>query len=303
MYYINPKNLFSFGLIALFMMTSFVADAQIIDLDRIGKRAKRKVERKAERKVEDKIDDAIDGIFDKKKKKQDDEDEAYDATNEEEYSYEVDDSPIVANSFIGSYKMEVNTYKKGKLLDNQSSSTRFIFDTYKLAIQPQTEDADNATIIIDNKAKTMTTLTESEGKKQGFQMAKPKVKASSETSSNTDVKIKKTQETKTIEGYLCYKYLVTSDDFRTTAWVTEDIKVTIPFLPASAFTGTQPQRPQGADNVEGMALESYTVDNDGKEIKMSIKDLEVGIIDVSVFDTSDYNVIDMGSMSPYPGKN
>ena len=299
----NPKNLMLLGLIALFLFPVFSVQAQLIDFDKIGKRTKRKAERKAERKVEDKIDDALDGIFNKKKKKGEEEDEAYDATDEEEYTYEVDDSPVVPNSFIGSYTMEMNTYKKGKLLKDASSTTSLTFDTYKTAFQPQTDDGSMLTLIIDNQAKTITSLQEEDGEKKGYRMAKPKMTVAENKPSATEVSVKKTAQTKTIEGYLCYKYLITSDEFRTTAWITEEIQVDMPFLPGKAFANVKIQQPKAYQDVKGMMLESFTVDNEGYEIKTLIKNLEVGVIDVSIFDTSAYDIIDMEGMTPYQGRN
>jgi len=81
----------------------------------------------------------------------------------------------------------------------------------------------NQVMIFDNKAKTMTMLMDMMGKKIKVVSTEADMKKKREKDKTPEYKIEKTDETKTIAGYLCKKAKVTSGDYSFDMFYTDDI--------------------------------------------------------------------------------
>ena len=80
-------------------------------------------------------------------------------------------------------------------------------------------------MIYNIEEETITILMDQNGQKMGFKMKVPEVKLEDKQTESLKFTITPTNETKTISGYPCKKYLVDSEDNTGYAWVTEDVTV------------------------------------------------------------------------------
>lgn len=302
------------------LMISFV-HAQNNPADRAADRTKWKLNRKTDEKVDKTVDDAFDAVgslFKKKNKESGAEEESVtvesteesvivtDESSEVTVSFEEDDEPweAVASDFVGSFTMEVTTTKNGKSDKSETMKMGYHIDRYRFAFSPEMKDKNvqSSTIIYDLQNRTMTTMTNDGKKKQAvvMPMMKIKTKVKSEELMGNNLTFTRTSDTKEIEGYPCVKYLLESDDYTGTVWMTEafmvDLSVMTQMVKVEGKSGSSLNW-KDLYGVEGTSLESHITDKKKNETYDSYyTNLRIGSIDPAVFDLSGYEVMDMARM-------
>ncbi len=206
------------------------------------------------------------------------------------------------DGFVGSFDMQIHTYKKDKEEKDSPVTVRFWSKEDQLVMQPLMKgpDAQDVRMITDMKKDEMYTLiTDASGKKMAMKMPRPKVDPAQAGEGEDDMEKTKTNETRTIEGHTVRKYVGRDEDGSWTAWVAEDLKA--PFEQFSRALGggaTGKKQPKGpATLADGMPLETTWEAHDGREkMVMYMKNLKVGSVDEKAFDMSGYEVMELPGM-------
>ncbi len=293
-------------LITVLLLT--VAGSAEAQLDRLKRRTQNNAEHKVNSRVDNKIDrtmdkgfDAVEGIF--KKKNKDNAQGGTDANGNPlenlDFSIEEDNSAAQPNEFIGSFTMEVTTYKNGQPDKNSPATVSYAFDEWQSAMAINDNKGDgNTRIIFDLREKKQTMLTQDKkGKKTGVKMKMMKMKVRDNDNNIPDPKVTRTNETKQILGHTCRKYLVEDDENNTTAWVAEDIDISFEQMFQnldfkSGGKGVSEMRKQY--NMKGFPLESETVSKKKNEKSVAkFTELKIGTVDKSAFSTAGYEVTEM----------
>lgn len=213
---------------------------------------------------------------------------------------EADDTPFTPNTFIGSFRMVVHTYTKGK--EDKDSPMELSFwssadKTLMQASDPQAKSGGDVKMLTDHKGKwTYMLVTDERGSKTGMKMPKQKITVLDDDEDEGDgAKINVTSETRMIEGHSCTKVIVTDEDGVTTAWVAQDLGVSFADLfGAQMNQGNMRGKKPTPEGFDGFPLEFETVSHDGKErSKGSIHDLQIGKVDGSVFSTDGYEIMEL----------
>lgn len=205
--------------------------------------------------------------------------------------------------FDGSFDMNMNTtMKNGK--STSSSMSLYIrgFETAIEMSEPGGKSAAPMRMILNSQTNDIITLVSDGGKKTGMKMKMPKITVSGVTDDNsTDCVVKKTDETKVIEGYTCRKYIMTYNDGAVMeAWISQDLKLNLGSLMTMVNGSMKGKGPDGGGkypNMQGMTLETNYTGTDGSRSQMLIKNLKVGNPDASKFSTEGYQIIDLSGMS------
>lgn len=205
-----------------------------------------------------------------------------------------DQVTAVKNEQPISFVMEIEEFKKGK--SKGKSLVKMTLDNWKTAIQ--TSDAageSTALMIFDNKKGTVLTITDADGERSGVEIKQPKVRVRG--GSADDYEVNRTGETKTIDGAVCEKYIITHKDGTTTSWVTDDYGIIYGEMIAPLFSRMKnsPQQMEELNEMEGIPIESRTISKDGKtETVMFVKDIKKdAAIDRSVFEVDDVKVMSL----------
>lgn len=198
---------------------------------------------------------------------------------------------------VATFTMEMQSLKNGKPVKNGLVEITYYLNGDQIAIKPNTDEAQQTIMIFDANTKTMTTLMNKDGEKTGMKMKMPKVKVNSKEVDDMDFNVTATNETKTILGYDCKKYLIESEEFSGHAWVTDEVDLNL----ERAFTFLDVQKnsknnvPKFRD-IDGFPLETSTKNKKKDEsYTMKVTDLKLGTIDETVFNTAGYTITDLSS--------
>ncbi|MBK9759686.1 MAG: DUF4412 domain-containing protein [Flavobacteriales bacterium] len=213
---------------------------------------------------------------------------------------EDDTSPFVPNEFIGSFRMEMHmldgaTEKKNSPTNMHYWSTE---DMTMNKMEMSDTKGQDMRMMTDLKNKWQYTLMIDErGKKSAMKSKKKKVTmAETEKKAGNEPEITVTNETKTIEGHVCTKAIVKTEEGLWTGWVAKDLKA--PFSDMNRNTGQRgnEQMMKNMKGLQGFPLEFEWVDAKGNgRMVCNIKDLKVGSVDPSVFSLDGFEVMEMPS--------
>lgn len=113
-------------------------------------------------------------------------------------------------------------------------------------------------------------------------------------------KVFKTADTREIGGMSCFKYLIEENGVRSTIWLAEQHSI-----PMSLIVRTMAAQSPGFESItslaaiRGIPLESLILHQDGSQSKIQVESVQSGMIDISAFDLTGYNVIDVTELEPY----
>ncbi|MDX2282689.1 MAG: hypothetical protein NW241_00945 [Bacteroidia bacterium] len=218
-------------------------------------------------------------------------------------------SPVLPSNFQGSFTMEFNSYKNGKLDKDNPIIVQYHVDEYRFAMVPQpASDGASSIIIYDRQKRTMTTKSvDSKGKKTATVMNIPRFMLTVDAKGSPDAApasngttVKATGRTKTIEGFLCKEWIADGPESSTTMWITTDWA----FNYATVFDfvkvwDAQSGMTTGASNqyqVSGSWLEMHTQSKkEDSKTDNFIKNIR-RMHDASVFSLDGYEVSDMTNM-------
>lgn len=162
--------------------------------------------------------------------------------------------------------------------------------------------------IINSKDNEMMNLTiDMKGKKSGLLLKLPKQVISKDTTIQTakPIVIKKTNESKVIEGYKCEKYVIDyTDTSSIVSWVTNDIPLNssdLLKLINMGFRGKSPFSKTNLSDIKGTALETTITKKDGSSTKITVTEISKKKPDAVVFSYDGYNVADARSIPMFGG--
>lgn len=193
----------------------------------------------------------------------------------------------IPNSFLGSFRMNIKTTDtKGKTI---TSSILYHFSQWKTAMDPQMENSGDAIRIIFDllNRKTIILTTDKKGRKTGIIM---KMQKFTYTSDKLDQKMeqvidgttyKRTGEKKTIEGYLCEKWIITNEDGVIESWVTDQVDFNLGnafgFLTASSgMPGSNTPQYKSFQSIKGFSLETTYTSKKGEKSIITVTDIQKG---------------------------
>ena len=214
----------------------------------------------------------------------------------------VDDTdPFVPNTFIGSFRMEVHSFKNGEETPESPMDMHFWSSTDKTMTGFTTakNKGTEMKMMTDLKDKMSYVLMATpDGGKTAMKSPKKKyIYAGGEEDKSKDMDFKVTKETKVIDGHTCNKVVGRNAEGTWTAWVAQDIPM--PFADLAKSMGAQGRSGQFQkwDGLKGFPLEMTSESIDGKE-KTTIytKDLLVGPVDESVFSLDGYKIMEIPGM-------
>lgn len=203
---------------------------------------------------------------------------------------------LIAQNFTGSYLIHVEDIKKKKGVDMKIN-----IKGEKSCLEMVTEEkAGKFRTIFDTKSQTMTILTEKDGaNKFGMVRKMPDESELSDKEAN-DVKIITTNETKTIESYSCKKLIAETEDVASEMWITRDIGMTYSDLYRIMNRGKGPssdyvRKMKNYKDIKGFPLEMTITDKKKPDeiTYITVKNLKVGSVDNSTFETNGYQMMDM----------
>lgn len=211
---------------------------------------------------------------------------------------EDDTSPFVPNEFIGSFRMEMHMFEGDKEQKNSPTNMRYwsAEDKTMNKMEMPEEKGRDMRIMTDLKNKYQYTLmTDEEGKKTAMKSKKKKV-TMNEQKPGKEPEITVTIETKTIEGHVCTKTIVKTEDGTWTGWVAKDIKAPFGDMARTMGHRGDDKMMKSYKDMPGFPLEFEWVDAKGTDRMVCyMKELKVGSVDASVFSLDGYEVMEMPS--------
>lgn len=203
-------------------------------------------------------------------------------------------------SFLGSYTMTFEAKDaKGK---TTSAAIKSAFDEYKMATLPFFSDQKDLNIrtIFNVQNNTMTMLIDDvkKKKKSGMVMKMPKVIiANKPYATDVTYSIKKTTEKKVIDGYTCYKWIISySNNDECEAWVTTELTLNTAEAVSYCIAGMKGKQSSvnlEGGNITGAALESLYKATDGSIVSMKLSNIVKGKPSADYFSENGYEVIDV----------
>lgn len=189
---------------------------------------------------------------------------------------------------------------------------KYAFDGFLVSLIPSFANTNKAiasmNTIINSKDNEMMNLTiDMKGKKSGLLLKLPKQVISKDTTIQTakPIVIKKTNESKVIEGYKCEKYVIDyTDTSSIVSWVTNDIALNssdLLKLINMGFRGKSPFSKTNLSDIKGTALETTITKKDGSSTKITVTEISKKKPDAVVFSYDGYNVADARSIPMFGG--
>ncbi|MDB5227909.1 MAG: hypothetical protein JWN78_2102 [Bacteroidota bacterium] len=216
-------------------------------------------------------------------------------------------------TFLGSFTM--NFDEKNVQGKSNAGKIQYAFDGFQAAMVPSfvIRDVKSLRALVNAQYDEITMLTtDNKGKKSGLLMKRPKpVLATADPKKAAKAPlIKKTGETKIIQGYKCEKLLVTYPDStnkikKIESWVTADLALNTNDLITMANAGFKGKSPFGETNVsdvKGTALETNVLNRDGSEMKVTLTDIKKIKPAASLFTTDGFTITDIRGLPMFGGK-
>ncbi|MDX9751012.1 MAG: DUF4412 domain-containing protein [Flavobacteriales bacterium] len=220
------------------------------------------------------------------------------AGQKEKVTVEEDNTPFKPLGFTGSYRWEIHSYKNGTPEKDSPTHMVMAFDDAHMAMVPQAaKGKEEMRMLFDLKNKhTYTLMTDKKGQRSGIKMKSMRIHVQDDTTAtDDDIKVKRTNETKTIEGHTCRKYTYSNADGHGEAWIAEGVKFNA-FAALGHMVGGKTDDWQKAP-YHGLVMESVWNDKNGRDrVEMFTRDLVIGRVDAALFSTAGYEVQDMTNM-------
>lgn len=205
--------------------------------------------------------------------------------------------PFTPLNFTGSYRMEVNSFKNGKEEKDSPMNVVMGFKSDGMAMVPNTGAKEETRMVFDLKNKLMYTLiTDDNGQRTGIKMKMMKVNVEgSDDATDSDTKVTRTNETKSIEGRTCRKYTYSDKEGSGEAWLAEDLKWDMMAVMKQMMGGKGAEGWQKT-GMDGLMMENTWTSKDGKKkVVMHTRDLVQGKVNDALFSTAGYEIQDMSA--------
>ncbi|MFA0963391.1 DUF4412 domain-containing protein [Roseivirga sp. BDSF3-8] len=222
------KFTYTILLTSIICLCSYQSEAQFLKKlgEKVSKKVEQTVERKAEQKAEKSTESAMDSLFAPSNKGNTKNAEADQKRAEAMMQAIMNTEPVdVADrySFRVIATMEIESYSKRK---TETQTMKQGYGTGALYIEmdnspdnPIITDLENeAMIMLDTKKNTAQVMSLSWMKKMGAYEDEDDYQME-----DADISVGKTGNTKTIAGYNCEEYIITTDEGKTHAWFTSEV--------------------------------------------------------------------------------
>ena len=209
--------------------------------------------------------------------------------------------PGNSNSFTGSFRLEMHTFKNGKEDKHSPVSIRYWSNAdkliYALEIPGQQQQMRMLTDLRTNSSYML--IDDGSGNRTAMKSKRPEVAANAEKGEKPQITV--TKETREIEGRSCTKVTAVSKDGTWTGWVDMGLKSAFADMARGMDGQAAQQTRQARADVEGFPLEFEWVPAKSDErIVGYVKELVVGKVDEQLFDLNGYNLIEMPSLPMAP---
>ncbi|MEL6696164.1 MAG: DUF4412 domain-containing protein [Bacteroidota bacterium] len=215
-----------------------------------------------------------------------------------------DYSQIEPSSFIGTFEMVTELYKKNKLQKGYPQTNTMSIDAYQFAMQTRDPEKPDEimTVIFDRRTRKVATKIETD--KQAFVAKIPRMKITVEDEEATEAKgeVRATGRSKTIEGYRCDEYIYEDDEVISYVWVAEDFPLNYGELFGFMnFSNDKNGNATSYDDIyptSGAPLESTTTEKkSGEKSIWRIKNLQSNVIKTELFSLEGYETTDVSRFS------
>jgi hypothetical protein len=207
--------------------------------------------------------------------------------------------PFAPLGFTGSYRIELRTYHNGVEQAESPAAIGMAFTPERMVLIPRQKEPDQEVrVLVDLRNKHLyTIITDAKGTKIGLKTTMVRHTAEDEKSSTEAPTLEHTTTTREINGYTCHKIIYTTGEGIGEAWVAEEFDFDTMDALAHLSGGQKMQQWQMME-VKGLIMENKWASADGKEVvEMFVRDLVVGKVDASLFDTSGIEIRDLTSVS------
>ncbi|AEV33771.1 hypothetical protein Oweho_2811 [Owenweeksia hongkongensis DSM 17368] len=189
-------------------------------------------------------------------------------------------------------KMDMGVYKKDELKNSMDYTFLFPKTGNYFGVEMEMAEAGmNTKSIFDYDAMTMTTLMDHPSMKMGSQYDLSKVMEMATSAESDGGEMKKTGKTKSILGYTCQEYVMTTEDGGyAEVWITNDLDFENVYQAFAAMNKKQKQLNMDMPNGFFMELTSWPDGKDGKDkITMNVK--EVNLNQPTSISTNGYSIM------------
>ncbi|RSK40260.1 DUF4412 domain-containing protein [Mangrovimonas spongiae] len=229
------------------VLFSFTGQAQFLErlADKAVNSAERTVERKVEQKSRKETEKAFDSTFNRKKTSK--------KSDKKSSSAQSNKSPRAVYQFTHKYVMQLQSGK-------YNTTINYYLSKGESYLGSTIESASTMTTVMDFEKKTMFMYTEAGNSKMLMATSLNFNQILDKADSESDARIKKSGKTKTILGYPCEEYLITSSDMKGYVWVTQSADVSFPNEFYNISNKKQATNQQWMTQVNGLVLDMQVTD-------------------------------------------
>lgn len=209
-----------------------------------------------------------------------------------------DTDPFTPNEFVGSFTLELHSFKGGMEETNSPMNMQITSSADKSRMRmDNAKGASGVNVLTDHKDKFQYVLmTDEKGKKMAIKTKKMKVLMTDSAMKETP-NFKVTNETKTIDGHVCTKIISKTEEGTWTGWVAKDIKAPLGDMMRTMHGAASADMAKKMNGMDGFPLEfSYEDAKEPKRVVGHIRNLKIGEVDNSNFSLDGYEVMEMPMM-------
>lgn len=209
-----------------------------------------------------------------------------------------DTDPFTPNEFVGSFTLELHSFKGGMEETNSPMNMQITSSAEKSIMRmDNAKGGSGVNVLTDHKDKFQYVLmTDAKGKKMAIKTKKMKVLMTDSAMKETP-NFKVTNETKTIDGHVCTKIISKTEEGTWTGWVAKDIKAPLGDMMRGMHGAASAEITRKMKGMDGFPLEfSYEDAKEPKRVVGHIRNLKIGEVDNSNFSLDGYEVMEMPMM-------
>ncbi len=241
--------------------------------------------------------ESLEKLFNKKPKNSTDRPESKEkATSSEKEASERKSSVPHKNYFVGSFNATLESYTKDKMDKFSPMLVEYHFGPEDMAMKMTSDGKPTSVMIIDINEESMIMVIDMEEK----QAIKTDISRMMTKDWGMETyEARKTGNSKTIDGYSCEEYEITSDDGVTTTWVTKELGLDSKKMMENLFYFSKASKQSFAESlkkIDGFPIMTTTITKNGKsKLVMKYSDIKIGTYDTAIFNTAQYDIMEMPS--------
>ncbi|MBR9758170.1 MAG: DUF4412 domain-containing protein [Algicola sp.] len=229
------------------LLFSFTGQAQFLErlADKAVNSAERTVERKVEQKSKKETEKAFDSTFNRKKTSK--------KRNKKSSKGASSKSPRAVYQFSHKYVMQLQS-------DSYNTAITYYLAKGESYFGSTVASASTMTNVMDLEKKTMFVYTEAGNSKMVMSTSLDVNQIIANEDSQSDAHIEKSGKTKTILGYPCEEYLITSSNMKGHVWVTQSADISFPHEFYNLANTKQTANQQWMAQINGLVLDMQVTD-------------------------------------------